>query len=84
MNMLNYLTCGQAAKKLHISISTLKRWVNDPCLKLHDLRNQNGWRLFSADQMDVLQRFKRELKNSGKRFKEETLSPVCTESEDQA
>jgi DNA-binding transcriptional MerR regulator len=76
--MENYLTCGQVAKKLHVSISTLKRWAEEPELKMHELRNQNGWRLFSEEQVNVLKDFKRQLKRNGKRFNQETLLPVNT------
>jgi transposase len=77
-NMNKYLTCGQAAKKLRVSISTLKRWTSEPDLNLNELRNQNGWRLFSEEQINVLKKFKRQLKNNGKRFKNTTLLPICS------
>jgi DNA-binding transcriptional MerR regulator len=74
--MENYLTCGQVARRLHVSISTLKRWASEPGLKLSELRNQNGWRLFSEEQVNRLKEFKRQLKRNGKRFHEETLLPI--------
>jgi DNA-binding transcriptional MerR regulator len=74
--MENYLTCGQVARKLHVSISTLKRWASEPGLKLNELRNHNGWRLFSEDQVNALKEFKRRLKRNGKRFNQETLLPI--------
>lgn len=74
--MEKYLTCGQAAKKLRVSVSTLKRWVNDPSLGMEELRNQNGWRLFSDEQLEVLREFKHELKRNGKRFNHSTLVPI--------
>ncbi len=74
--MENYLTCGQVARKLHVSISTLKRWAIEPSLKLNELRNHNGWRLFSEEQVNVLKEFKRRLKRNGKRFNQETLLPI--------
>ncbi len=82
--MENYLTCGQAAKKLRVSISTLKRWVNEPDLKINDLRNQNGWRLFSEEQVGILKEFKRRLKRNGKRFNQATLLPIAAITEELA
>jgi DNA-binding transcriptional MerR regulator len=74
--MENYITCGQAAKRLRVSISTLKRWVSEPSLSMEELRNQNGWRLFSAKQMEALKEFKHDLKRNGKRFNQSTLVPI--------
>jgi len=76
MRMENYLTCGQVAKRLRVSISTLKRWIHDPGLDIDDLRNHNGWRLFSEEQVDHLKEFKRQLKRNGKRFNNATLLPI--------
>jgi DNA-binding transcriptional MerR regulator len=75
--MERYLTSGQIAKRLRVSISTLKRWVNDPAIKIMELRNQNGWRLFREKDLDALKDFKRELKRNGKRFNETTLVPIA-------
>jgi DNA-binding transcriptional MerR regulator len=74
--MGSYLTCGQAAKRLRVSISTLKRWVGEPGLRVEELRNRNGWRLFSEDDLGRLKEHKRQLKRSGKRFNEMTLLPI--------
>ena len=74
--MESYLTCGQVAKRLHVSISTLKRWASEPGLKLKELRNHNGWRLFSEEQVNALREFKRQLRRNGKRFNHETLMPI--------
>jgi hypothetical protein len=74
--MAIYLTCGQVAKRLRVSISTLKRWVEEPDLKIEELRNKNGWRLFSEEDLDLLKEYKRQLKRSGKRFTAITLLPI--------
>jgi DNA-binding transcriptional MerR regulator len=74
--MENYVTCGQAAKRLRVSISTLKRWVNEPSLSMEELRNHSGWRLFSDEQIEALKEFKHELKRNGKRFNQSTLLPT--------
>jgi DNA-binding transcriptional MerR regulator len=76
--MERYLTSGQIAKQLRVSISTLKRWVNDPAIKIMELRNQNGWRLFREKDLEALQGFKRDLKRNGKRFNETTLVPITS------
>lgn len=74
--MSHLLTSGQAAKKLRISISTLKRWLDDQDLIIPDRRNYNGWRLFSDADVSVLQQYKRSIKKGGKRFRETMLIPV--------
>jgi DNA-binding transcriptional MerR regulator len=74
--MIRYLTSGQVAKKLRISVSTLKRWLDEAGLDISDQRNYNGWRLFSEDDLKVLMEYKRNLKRNGKRFNETTLLPV--------
>jgi len=74
--MIRYLTSGQVAKKLRISVSTLKRWLDEAGLDVSDQRNYNGWRLFSEDDLKVLMEYKRNLKRNGKRFNETTLLPV--------
>jgi DNA-binding transcriptional MerR regulator len=72
----NYLTCGQVARKLRVSISTLKRWVEEPGINIPDLRNHNSWRLFTEDHVTALLDFKKNLKRNGKRFKRSTLQPI--------
>lgn len=74
--MINYLTSGQVAKRLRISVSTLKRWLEESDLKISDQRNYNGWRLFSEEDLEILSEYKRKLKKTGKRFNDTTLIPV--------
>ncbi len=74
--MERYLTCGQTARKLRVSISTLKRWVSEPDLRMEELRNRNGWRLFSEEDVGLLQHYKKQLKKGGKRFTAVTLLPI--------
>ena len=71
-----YYTCGQIAKKLRVSMSTLKRWVAEPELRLQELRNRSGWRLFSEQDFEQLLVYKRQMKKSGKRFTQGTLLPI--------
>ena len=52
--MSQYLTSGQVAKKLRISLSTLKRWLEDPELNISNQRNCNGWRLFTLEDLEPL------------------------------
>ena len=74
--MARHLTSGQVAKKLRISISTLKRWLDDPELETAELRNYNGWRLFSDTDIAKLREYKRQIHRNGKRFNDTTLIPV--------
>jgi len=74
--MTNYVTIGQVARRLHVSISTLKRWLSYPDLRVKEYRNYNGWRLFTDRDVDELVRYKRNVKKNGKRFKETTLIPI--------
>lgn len=74
--MPKFYTSGQVARRLRISVSTLKRWIDDPSLKVSEQRNYNGWRLFSEADLSSLNDFKRQLKKNGKRFKDTVLIPV--------
>lgn len=76
--MNNYQTSGQVARKLRISVSTLKRWLNDPELQMAEYRNYNGWRLFTEKDVESIKKHKKRLKRSGKRFNETTLIPIVT------
>ncbi len=79
--MAHLFTSGQAAKKLRISISTLKRWLDDPELIISEQRNCNGWRLFSDRDISSLHEYKRRIRRHGKRFNDTTLLPVVQCSE---
>jgi DNA-binding transcriptional MerR regulator len=74
--MPNYLTTGQVARKLRVSVSTLKRWLVEPELLVDERRNSNGWRLFTDKEIDMMKKFKRRIKRNGKRFNETTLIPI--------
>lgn len=78
--MTCHYTSGQVAKKLRISISTLKRWLDDPELSIPEQRNCNGWRLFSDEDVARLRAFKRNMRRIGKRFRENILIPVNSPS----
>jgi DNA-binding transcriptional MerR regulator len=74
--MSKFYTTGQVARRLRISVSTLKRWLEDPALRISEQRNYNGWRLFSEADLNVLTAFKKQLRRNGKRFNETVLIPV--------
>lgn len=76
-----YLTTGQAAKKLKISISTLKRWLETMDLNISEIRNCNGWRLFTEEDVEIIREYKRKMKKNGKRFNDTTLVPVIIYTE---
>ncbi len=77
--MDRHFTSGQAAKKLRISISTLKRWLDDPGLSIKERRNYNGWRLFSETDITTLREYKKQMRRNGKRFNDTTLIPVINQ-----
>ena len=78
-----YLTCGQAAKRLKVSISTLKRWVSEPELGLEELRNRSGWRLFSEEDVGNLRDYKMRMRRAGKRYTDLTLLPTTVKKKNQ-
>jgi DNA-binding transcriptional MerR regulator len=77
--MTQHFTSGQVAKKLRVSISTLKRWLDDPDLQISERRNYNGWRLFSDADILALKEYKRQMRRNGKRFNDTTLIPVINQ-----
>jgi phage antirepressor YoqD-like protein len=77
--MGRYLTTGQVARRLRVSVSTLKRWLVDSNVSIDERRNYNGWRLFTEGDVEILKKHKRSLKRNGKRFNDTTLIPVVTE-----
>jgi DNA-binding transcriptional MerR regulator len=74
--MSKFYTTGQIARRLRISVSTLKRWIEDPSLRVTEQRNYNGWRLFSDADLGALTGYKKQLRRNGKRFNETVLIPV--------
>lgn len=76
-----YLTSGQVARKLRISISTLKRWLETLDLNISEVRNCNGWRLFTEEDIEAIREYKRKMKKNGKRFNDTTLIPVIISGE---
>jgi DNA-binding transcriptional MerR regulator len=71
-----FRTTGQVAKALRVSVSTLKRWLEEtPDLALHRT-NSNGWRLFTEDEMARLREFQRRKRKEGRTFKPSTLRPI--------
>ncbi len=71
-----YLTTGQIAKSLRVSLSTLKRWINDEDALVDSTRNASGWRLFTQKDLENLKGYKRNKKRNGKKFHAQTLTPV--------
>ena len=71
-----YRTTGQVARALRVSVSTLKRWLEEiPALA--ELRtNASGWRLFNPEEIDALRAYQRRRKREGKTFKPSTLRPI--------
>lgn len=76
--MINYFTTGQVARKLRVSISTLKRWLAQPDINIRDSRNCNGWRLFTEEDITSIKKYKKDVKKNGKRFNKTTLIPMVS------
>ena len=51
-----YLT-QEAAKDIGVSKATLLRWISRNLVKDAAKRDRNGWRLFSAAEVDALRRY---------------------------
>lgn len=71
-----FRTTGQVAKALRVSVSTLKRWLDEsPDLASHRI-NANGWRLFSEEEVALLRDHQRRRRREGRTFKPSTLKPI--------
>lgn len=79
--MAEYFTSGQVAKRLRVSVSTLKRWSSLRDGSNGEIRNASGWMLFSEDDISHLRKFKREKRRNGRHFSKETLEPAENGSE---
>ncbi len=71
-----YRTSGQVAKMLRISVSTLKRWLEDQPDLATFRSNSSGWRLFTDDEVEKLRAYQKLKRKSGKSFKPSTLRPI--------
>jgi DNA-binding transcriptional MerR regulator len=78
-NQRPYHTTGQVAKSLRVSVSTLKRWLEENPGLAGFRTNASGWRLFSPDEIENLREHQRRRKREGKTFKPDTLRPVNDE-----
>ena len=78
-NQETYHTSGQVAKTLRVSVSTLKRWLDENPRLAEFRTNASGWRLFSPDEIKLLREHQRQRKKDGKNFKPVTLRPVNDE-----
>lgn len=58
--MTDYFTVGQTAKKLKVSVSTIKRWVGE--LKFKISKNYLNWWLFSEEGINKLKNRRKSLK----------------------
>ena len=74
--MPEYYTSGQVARRLRVSVSTLKRWITQKDVILNETRNASGWMLFSETDMENLRNFKKERHRNGKTFSKRTLKPI--------
>ena len=78
-NQQSFHTTGQVAKALRVSVSTLKRWLEENPSLAGFRTNASGWRLFSPDEIEQLREHQRRRKKEGKTFKAATLRPVNDE-----
>ena len=72
----NYLTTGQVAKELKVSVTTLKRWLSEDSLVESTARNAIGWRLFTPEDVEKIKMFKEDKKKNGKQYSAAVLMPV--------
>jgi DNA-binding transcriptional MerR regulator len=72
-------TTGQVAKALRVSVSTLKRWLEEYPSLAGFRTNASGWRLFSPEEIEQIREHQRRRKKEGKTFKPSTLRPVNDE-----
>ncbi|MFP4520728.1 MAG: MerR family transcriptional regulator [Fibrobacterota bacterium] len=79
--MPDYYTTGQVAKKLRVSVSTLKRWISSGDVGTGNLRNASGWRLFSAKDLEKFSDYKKQKRKQGRRFNETTLIPAVRKNQ---
>lgn len=54
MGTERYLTIGEVARTLGVSVSTVKRWLQNKYLRTQVKYNRNGWRLFSHNMITIL------------------------------
>lgn len=74
-----YHTTGQVAKALRVSVSTLKRWLEETPSLAGFRTNASGWRLFSPEEIEHIREHQRRRKKEGKTFRPDTLRPVNDE-----
>ena len=74
-----YHTTGQVAKVLRVSVSTLKRWLEENPGLAEFRTNASGWRLFSPEEIEHIRKHQRRRKKEGKTFRPDTLRPVKDE-----
>lgn len=75
-NQKPYHTTGQVAKALRVSVSTLKRWLEEVPGLAGFRTNASGWRLFSDEEINRIREHQRRRKREGKTFRPDTLRPV--------
>ncbi len=73
---IRYRTSGQVAKSLRVSVSTLKRWLEERPGLASFRSNASGWRLFTVEEIESLRIYQRQKRRNGKTFKPSTLRPV--------
>ncbi|HLP40388.1 MAG TPA: MerR family transcriptional regulator, partial [Fibrobacteria bacterium] len=61
-----YHTTGQVAKSLRVSVSTIKRWLDENPGLAGFRTNASGWRLFSSDEIENIREHQRKRKREGK------------------
>lgn len=71
-----FRTTGQVAKFLRVSVSTLKRWLDETPGLASDRFNANGWRLFSEAEVMQIRDHQKRKRREGRTFKPSTLRPI--------
>jgi DNA-binding transcriptional MerR regulator len=72
----DFHTTGQVAKILRVSVSTLKRWLEDDPNLAQFRTNASGWRLFSESEIDAMKEYRKRKRQLGRIFRPDTLRPI--------
>jgi len=65
INGQTYYRTGEVCRTVGISRSTLFRWLKDGMLSKSERRDRRGWRLFTRDEIDRLNKEVNQINRAG-------------------